>query len=130
MAVFQINKVYNFNTLAPDILGSRYEGFKVKSMMTAEEAMKYRDIYTLHQNLVPAITGLPINAGDCVFMLLESKDKETTILAIEYIDPASITLVETINIRVELLDVSTDDLAVVTSRFKELGYTNMVVSTF
>ena len=130
MTSFSINKVYNFNTLAPDILGDRYEDFKVLAMMTADEAMKYRDIYTLHQNLVPVITGLPVNAGDCVFMLLENKDGETTVLAIEYIDPVSVRLVTTINIRVELLDVSTDDLAIVTARFKELGYTNMVINTF
>lgn len=130
MATFSINKVYNFNTLAPTILGLSYENMKVISMMAAEEAMKYRDIYTLHTSLVPTITGLPTNAGDVTFMLLENKVGERTVLAIEYIDPISVTQVTTINIRVELLDVTTDDLAIVTARFKELGYTNMVVSTF
>ena len=130
MATFNINKVYNFNTLAPVILGDRYENMKVLGVLTADEAMKYRDIYTLHNNLVPVIVGLPVNAGDCSFLLLENSSKETTVLAIEYIDPNSVEVVTTVNIRADILDVSTNDMVIINSLLKEAGYFNITLSTF
>jgi len=130
MVTFNINKVYNFNTLAPVILGDRYENMTVLGILTAEEAMKYRDIYTLHNNLIPVITGLPVNAGDCSFLLLENTSKETTVLAIEYIDPVSVQLVTSVNIRADIMNASTNDLVIITSLLKGAGYYNINLSTF
>jgi len=130
MTSFEINKVYNFTTLAAARLGSLYTDMRVKSIMTATEAMKHRDIYTLHNNLVPVIPNLPVNAGDCVFLLLENTDGESTVLALEYIDPVSVILVTSVNIRIELTDASSEDISLLNMRLKELGYTNYNITTY
>jgi len=127
---FSINKVYNFDTLAPAILGNDYQSMKVKAMMSSNEAIKYRDIYTLHNNLLPVITGLPQNLEDCVYILFENQDKEEMVLALEYIDPFTIKEVITTNIRIEVFDTNTEDLSVLRSRLLELGYNDFKISTF
>jgi len=130
MAQFQINKVYNFNTLAPTILGSNYSNMKVLSMLNAKEALKYEDIYTLHNNLLPAILGLPQDVNDCVFLLLETIDGTKKVYAIEYIDPFSIVEVVTTNIRLELFNTNLEDLNIIRARMLELGYNDFNLTTF
>ena len=127
---FNIGKTYNFTTLAPDVLGGEYRAMKVISMMTATEAVKYRDIYTLHSSLIDHIPNLPTDANDCVFVLFENQDKIKIVLALEYIDINSIELVETTNIEIKLFNTNTDDLAIIRSRLLELGYTNFTIKTF
>jgi len=130
MTNFEINKVYNFTTLAAARLGSVYSEMRVKSIMTAGEAMKDRDIHTLHANLLPVISNLPVDTGDCTFLLLENTDGETVVLALEYIDPVSVILVSSVNIRIELTDASSEDISLLNMRLKELGYTNFDITTY
>ena len=98
--------------------------------MTSEEAVKYRDIQTLHMKLKPVVTALPDNVDDCTFVLFETTDKENLLLAYEYIDKLSIEEVVTTNIRIELYDTAVGDLSVLRSRMLELGYTNITITTF
>jgi hypothetical protein len=130
MQKLEINKVYNFTTLAPSRLGSVYNEMRVKSIMSATEAMKYRDIHTLHNNLIPVISNIPVNTGDCTFVLFENTDNEKVVLAIEYLDPASIILVTSVNIRIEITDATSEDISLINMRLKELGYTNFDITTY
>jgi len=126
----KINRVYNFDTLAPSILGTTYKDMKVKAILSANEAIKYRDIYTLHNNLTTAILGLPQDVGDCTYVLFEDRDNKKTVLALEYIDPFTITEVVTTNVRVELYNTDNLDVSVLRTRLLELGYNNFNISTF
>ena len=126
----RINKIYNFNTLAPSILGTTYKNMKVKAIMSANEAIKHRDIYTLHNNLTTAILGLPQDVGDCTYVLFEDRDGNQTVLALEYIDPYTITEVVTTNVRVELYNTDDLDVSVLRTRLLELGYNNFNITTF
>jgi len=127
---FELNKIYTFDTLAPAILGSTFTNMKVKGIMAATEAMKYVDVYTLHNNLLNSITGLPANVNDNTFLLLENPDGVTTVLAVEYIDPLNITLVTTTNIRIDVLNTTVSDIAILKTRLLELGYSNLNITTF
>lgn len=127
---FVPKKSYDFTTLAPTILGSNFKSMKVKGIMTSEEAVKYREIQTLHIKLKPVISALPNNVDDCTFVLFETTDKETLLLAFEYIDKLSIQEVTTTNIRIEIYDTGVDDLSVLRNRMLELGYTNIKITTF
>lgn len=127
---FLPKKSYDFTTLAPSVLGSNYKNMKVKSIMTSEEAVKYRDIQTLHTKLKPVITAIPNNVDDCTFILFETTDKDNLLLAYEYIDHQSISLVTTTNVRIEIYDTAVADLSVLRNRMLELGYTNINITTF
>jgi len=130
MAAFELNKVYNFNTLAPNILGASFTNMKVKGIMTATEAMKYRDIYTLHNNLLTTISGLPTNINDLTFVLFSNLDGTDLVLANEYIDTFTVVVVNTTNIRIDVLNTTTNDISILRTRLLELGYSNINISTF
>ena len=127
---FEINKVYNFQTLAPTVLGNTYKGMKVKGIITADEAVKRRDIHTLHAALLPVISNLPLNVNDCTYLLLTSIDGSEIVLATEYIETVSIELVTTVNIRLEVFDATTGDIATLTEGMRTLGHNNVKVTTF
>lgn len=125
-----INKLYNFNTLAPTIFGSSYSNMKVKGILTSEEAVKYRDINTLHTTVKPLIPNLPINVADCTYILFENIDNIRTLLALEYIDINTLVEVSSTNVRVEIYNTTTMDLSVIKARLLELGYNNISITTF
>ena len=129
---FALKKKYNFNS-QPElsaILGEKFTLFKVKALLTSEEAVKYTDIVTLHTTCRPLIQTLPDSIHDLTYILFEDVNKNTTVLALEYIDINTIVEVQTINIRLNLYDVSTEDLTVLKTTLLELGYANFKISTF
>jgi len=127
---FKVNKTYDFMTLAPSVLGASYVSMKVRSIMTAQDAMRYQEVYTTHNNLLSVITGLPVNIDDCTFILFENSDGEKTVLALEYIDQDSITLVVSRNIRVDIMSAKTEDIALIRTILVEHGYNDINISTF
>jgi len=127
---FRLKKVYNFLTLAPHILGSRLTMMKVKSIMTSDNAIKFRDIYTLHAQLLNVIPGLPISAEDNMYVLFEDADKKEVLLAMEWIDSNSIVEVKGVNARIEISNLNTDDFNIIKQSLLELGHKNLVITTF
>lgn len=121
-------QVYSFNTLAPTVLGSKFSGMKVMSIMSVKEAVKYRDVVTLQSNLANTLPLPDINT--CTFILFQNINGEETVLAYEWLDPNSIVKTTTTNIKVELFNTTADDLSIITMRLKELGYTGFNISTF
>jgi hypothetical protein len=124
-----VNQTYSFSTLSPAVLGSSFTNMRVKALMTVSEAIKYRDVSTLHTVLKNTIPALP-DIGICTFVLLENINKEKVVLAYEWLDINSITSVTTTNIRIDLLNVTSDDLAILRNRMLELGYVNFDITTF
>jgi len=127
---FEINKSYNFNTLAPTIIGNEYNNMRVKGIMDSTQAIKYRDVYTLHNNLVGVITGLPTNITDIVFVLFENQDGTDVILGLQYIDQASIIEVTSINININVRNVSSADMGIIRTSLLELGYNDLSMGTY
>jgi len=127
---FDINKKYNFTTLAPAVLGGNHTLMKVLSIMTAEQAIKYRDIYTMHAQLAPFIVGLPLKANDATYILFETVDKVKTLLAIEWLNASSIAEVTSVNARVDLRNIDSGELSLIRNYFLELGYTDFDITTF
>lgn len=128
--VFGFNKTYNFATLAPAILGNTFTNVKVIGILTADNARKYEDIYTIHNSLIGVIPSLPQSASGLTFLLFENNDGTTFVLANEYIDQSTITEVTTINIRIELLNLNTTDAGILRTRLLELGYSDFTLITF
>lgn len=129
---FALKKRYNFNS-QPElsaIIGEKFTMFKVKSLMTAEEAVKYTDIVTLHTTCRPLIATLPDSIHDLTYVLFEDVNKNLTTLPLEYIDLNTILEVQSINIRLQLYDANTEDLTILKTTLLELGYANFKITTF
>jgi len=127
--MFNINKSYNFSTLAAAILGAAYNNMKVLGILTANEAVKYQDVYTQYEALNTIITGLPTSADMLTYILFVDTLGNKKVIAQEYIDPASITLVTTTNLRIDIFNIDSAMEAVINLRFKELGITNFNITT-
>ena len=126
---FEIKKTYNFTTLVPSLLGGEYKNMQVVSLMTPDEAVKYQDILTLHEQ-VRTLIALNISANDCTYVKFKTLEGDTKIIALEYIEPDSIKEVTTVNIRIELQRATTEDISIITARLKELGYVEFDVTTY
>lgn len=128
---FSINKSYTFTTLAPAILGGVYNTVKVKSMMSATEAVKYRDIHTLHTSVKSLIQGVPSSVNDLTYILFEANDanKAKTLLALEYIDPFTIKEVTSITINIKVSNAQTTDISLIRASLLEIGITDFDITT-
>ena len=126
---FEIKKTYNFTTLVPSLLGGEYKNMQVVSLMTPDEAVKYQDILTLHEQ-VRTLIALNVSANDCTYVKFKTLEGDTKIIALEYIEPDSIKEVTTVNIRIELQRATTEDISIITARLKELGYVDFDVTTY
>lgn len=126
---FEIKKTYNFTTLVPSLLGGEYKNMQVVSLMTPDEAVKYQDILTMHEQVRTLIT-LNMSANDCTYVKFKTLEGDTKIIALEYIEPDSIKEVTTVNIRIELQRATTEDISIITARLKELGYVDFDVTTY
>ena len=126
---FEIKKTYNFTTLVPSLLGGEYKNMQVVSLMTPDEAVKYQDILTLHEQ-VRTLIALNMSANDCTYVKFKTLEGDTKIIALEYIESDSIKEVTTVNIRIELQRATTEDISIITARLKELGYVDFDVTTY
>ena len=127
---FKIKKVYKFTTRAPSILGETYELMKVKSMMSSDEAVKYRDVHQTNNKLLPLIPGLPENADDNTYVLFEKEDGSKIVFAMEWIDENTIEEVSSINIRIDIPNHDSSDLTIIKRALLELGYNDINVYTY
>ena len=128
--LFEKRKVYNFNTLAPSILGGSYKNMQVVALLEASETGTKAEIYTMHETLKGVITALPADVNDLNYVLFKSTtDGSKLLLAEEYIDNYTIETVSNINIEIKILDASSSDIAIATTALKEVGLSNLVIST-
>lgn len=126
---FALKKYYNFNTLAGVMLGQSYSSVKVISIMDSKRAVEYRDIMTMHANVRTLITNLPSSVEDLTYVLFENTDGEKLLLALEYIDLASVVEVANINAVIKVYDINTEDLSILRKAISELGFANVQIST-
>lgn len=126
--MFEIKKIYSFNTLAPTLLGMTHTEMKVIKIMTAEEAVVIKDIQTQYTALKNVIDSLP-SLDDCTFYLFEKQDENKTriLLASEYVDMHSINQVESLDLSITIYNTNTDMLSVVSTRLRELGINNFKI---
>lgn len=121
---FELKKTYTYNIkndLTP-LLGEKYTLMKVKAILTAEEAVKYEDVYTTHTQALGFLKDLPSDIRELSFVLFEKTNKDTFILAYNYIDEATITQVDAMDIRIEIRQANTEDLDLLNNLLKEAGY--------
>lgn len=123
----ELNQSYDFSTLAPTLLGANFSNVKVIGIMTAEEAIKYRDIHTLHQEVIGIVPALP-GVEDLKYVLLDV-DGRKILLAYEYIDSYSITKVNTVNLGITVYQAKDSDIVILRNALLELGYGNIDIKT-
>jgi len=126
--IFTIKNTYSFNTLDASILDSRYESVEVVSTTTYEEAIKYRDIQTVHNDMKSKVTNLPESVRDCSFVLFKTLTGERVLLANEWLDINSVVLKNLMSYNIRVDNAGVDDMNILRNRLLELGYTNFEIT--
>ena len=117
----QLHKRYDFVTLAPTELGGSYRSMKVLGILTADRAMTYRDIHTLHEK-VKRYLKQDYAIEDLTYILFEAVNKNTVLIPLEYIDTDSLQEVEQLKLMIEIPNANTEDINIVAAKLTELGY--------
>lgn len=123
----QLNRRYDFVTLAPTELGGSFRSMKVLAILTADKAVNYRDIHTLHEKMKRYLTQ-DYNIEDLTYILFESVNKTQVLIPLEYIDKDSIVEVEQLKLVIEIPNANTTDISIVSDKLTELGFKNCKVT--
>lgn len=130
----KVNKTFTFNIKTELVTStqfkSTYQGVKLVSMLSASEAIKYTDVYTLHthakevsaSNTTSGVSSLPTDANDCTFLLFKNSSDENLILAEEYIDLTTVALSSQSALRLYIPEVEDVDVDTIINFIKSLGY--------
>lgn len=127
MATFQLNKVYTFNVLGASVLGyTTMKNAKLISIMDYSTARKYDNIDVKYRSIYPVLPQGTIDSiKSCIYYRFINVDSnEEAVLADQWIDMASIVLVEGINFQVTFTNGSTDDMRKVRNALNNMGFTN------
>ena len=124
----QLNKRYNFITIAPAILGASFTNMKAISIMTYKEALKKADITTTHKQVEKSLPQ-ELRVTDLTYVLFEDMNGKELVMPLEYIVKDSLVPVTTLTILVELPDRNTEDIATLSLALTELGFFNAKITT-
>ena len=97
--------------------------------MPYEEALKKRDIITLHENLTTVLDGLPANMEEYVFVLFENSTGEQVLLAEQWIDADSVALKNLTKMTITVNNIALTDVSVIQNAITELGYIDLEITT-
>ena len=124
----QLNKRYNFITIAPAILGASFTNMKAISIMTYKEALKKADITTTHKQVEKSLPQ-ELRVTDLTYVLFEDMNGKELVMPLEYMVKDSLVPVTTLTILVELPDRNTEDIATLSLALTELGFFNTKITT-
>lgn len=124
----QLNKRYNFITIAPAILGASFTNMKAISIMTYKEALKKADITTTHKQVEKSLPQ-ELRVTDLTYVLFEDMNGKELVIPLEYMVKDSLVPVTTLTILVELPDRNTEDIATLSLALTELGFFNAKITT-
>ena len=115
---------YNFNTIAPSILSGPFEKMKLIAICTAQEALKYRDVYTLHKHMERYVQDISVEDLHYLVFQYSTNDEKKVCIPMEYIQSESLVKVEGVKIYIEVPDAQMSDLALVQDALISVGIHN------
>ena len=123
---FQIGFNYTFNTRAPAILGVLLKNVKVLGIVDYDIANTFINVEAMAvavQPLLPA--GTPSNPKTYQFIIFQSENGSKTVLAMQWVDTATIVTVSGITITAIINNADSADLVKIRDVLVAMGYTNL-----
>lgn len=121
---FEEGKRYTFQTTAPAVLTSEITLATYEGRLTLPIAQKFDpNLVVKFRTIFPHLTsGLSSDPADTIYHLFKMPSGETEIFADLWIQQDTITLVETVNIRVVLSDVNLTDQVRIKTALQAAGF--------
>jgi hypothetical protein len=103
-------KVYNLSTKAPSILGARLERVTLIGILTYELAQKFENINLQYRQVYPLLPpGTPDSVKACTYYLFRTSKDKQVVLADQWINMDSVTVVDGISFQVSFHNRSISD---------------------
>lgn len=81
-----LQSTYNFQMLAPEILGYNFKNAKVLALLDFDSANKEQDIAPLHASIYPFLpNGTPINPSQLIYVKVRTSTGSIRVLAMDWI---------------------------------------------
>ena len=124
MTTLSINKLYKFYTYAPSILGASFDKAKLVAILDYNSAIKHKNVEFLQKQVYPFLpASTPRNVKDYVFYKFQTESDSNIIMANYWLIDESTVEITTLNLNVNVLNVSTQDISVIREQLRLLGYT-------
>lgn len=118
----QLNKIFTFNTLAPAILGAQIKNAKLIGIVDYTTANNYMNVDVQFRAVYPALPANTPNRPEmCTYYRFRSESGEPIILADQWIDTNTVTLVEHVNLQVNIANASLSDVSTIRDALNALG---------
>lgn len=138
MGIFDVGSAYTFSTIAPQILGARVDNAKIQAILTYDAASLFvsrlnrepqlavyanANLEQLHQAILPLLpSGTPTVLRAYSFILYTKEGGAQGIVALEWLDQASIQRVQAIEITAIVRNVTIEDVIKIRQLLNSAGY--------
>lgn len=120
---FEIGKIYTFDTNAPAILGTIIKNAKLTAILDYDSARRYDEVLFKYRTIYPLLPiGTPDQPESCVYYKFKGENGSDIIVADQWISESSIQLVDAINLRITVTDISINDISRIRDVLLALGY--------
>ncbi len=121
-----INTTYNFETLAPAILGDKIRNAKLTSIVDYSMAIKLFNPNSQHANVYPHLpSGTPRDLTKYIYYVFKTQNNETRIFAREWINLNTVEVVNGTTVRVDVFNVSAQDVSNIRQLLLSAGYSTL-----
>lgn len=130
MFTFQPNRRYSFMTRAPSILGGARTAVKIKALLDYSMAIKQDSISQKARMVYPHLPpGTEEDPTHYTYLLIETTDKKTEVLAYEWIDINSVTTADVVTLVVTIPVASIEDSTKIRDSLTLMGYNGFTIRT-
>jgi len=128
-STFELGTTYNFNTLAPAILGSNVKNATVLGIIDYTTASNYITPETRHVDVYPYLpTGTVNDPKKYTYILFKSESNVKFVLGLPWIDLATVVQVVSLTINVTVNNASTGDANRIRDSLILLGFNSFTVT--
>jgi len=120
--MFEIGKHYNFMTIAPVTLGQSYTNVKAIANVNFNVAIKFRDVVSVNYAVVQESSKQLLDPKQAIYTMFETQDGETVVLSNEWIDPNSVVAIDSVNLVININNITTDDISKINNILTAMGY--------
>lgn len=129
MNPFELDGVYNFNTLAPAILGADFKRVTVLAILNYTVATNYINIESNHVNIYPYLPVGTVNDPKTYqYLLIRTQTGENTVLALPWINISTVVKVTSKVISITVNDANVDDSVKIRDSLILLGYSDFSIT--
>ena len=126
-----VGNTYNFDTIAPDVLGDNYTDMKLLAIINFDVAMmlgynvlsKHKQVFNISEYDVNYTIPSSYN-----YLLFETKNNDKVIMGETWIKESSLSGMYGINATFDFSNISINDLEIITSQLNPLGYSDISVT--